>query len=135
MIVYLKSDESNDFFPENKPWNFKVHLRSPLIFNGNWNVGLVEFHASGQNSRNKTVNIFSNICGTSILQGGHTQILRRVTTQKDNHWDISVISPFYLPLYLKEIYEFDICINDINGQEASFLLQPVLLTLHFVRQP
>lgn len=134
MIVYLKSDESNAFFPDNKPWDFKVRLRSPVIFNENWNVGLVEFYASGQNSRIKTLNIFSNICDTSILQGNHRQILRRITNQTDDQWGISANYPFYLRLCLKEIYEFDILIKDINDQEASFLQEPVLLTLQFIRE-
>jgi hypothetical protein len=134
MIVYLKSDESNSYFPDNKPWNFKVRMDSPLIFQGIWKVALTDFYAAGSKTPTKILNIFSNISDTSILGGYHRQILRRVTTEKDSQWNICVNTPFYLRMCLNEIYEFDIRIKDVNDQEASFLQEPTLLTLHFVRE-
>lgn len=74
MILYLKSDESNNYFPENKPWHFKVHLKSPLTLEGKWKVALLEFQASASKTKtlyssNQTLFVFSNICGESLLDG------------------------------------------------------------------
>lgn len=41
-FVYVKSDESNNYFPENEVYRFKVHLKVPLSFSGFWKVGLME---------------------------------------------------------------------------------------------
>lgn len=74
MIVYIRSNESNLFFPDNKPWHFKVHLNTPLIFDGKWTVSLLEFQANTNKSRpvyslNQTLFIYSDICGDSIVNG------------------------------------------------------------------
>ena len=74
--MYIRSNESNLNFPEKKAWHFKVHLKSPLIFDGKWTVTLLEFQANAikttpVNSRNQTLFIYSNIWGDSIVKKEH----------------------------------------------------------------
>ena len=38
--VYLPSNASMDIFPDNKPSDFKVEMKSPLILDGKWEVGV-----------------------------------------------------------------------------------------------
>lgn len=139
MIVYIKSDESNLLFPENKPWHFKIHLKTPLIFHGKWTVSLLEFQASANKSRtlysqNQTLFIYSNICGESIVNGEKKTLLRRVVQTKSRKWDVIYDAPIYLPMSEKEIYEFEIYLKDVQGRSASFLQDPLLITLHFKPQ-
>ena len=42
--MYIKSNESDNYFSDNKASKFKLHLKTPLSFHGFWKVGLVEFH-------------------------------------------------------------------------------------------
>ena len=139
MIVYLQSGESNDYFPDNKPSNFKIHLKTPLIFDGKWEIALLEFQASASKTKskhntNQTVFIFTNICDESILNGEKQQVLRRVSSTKSNQWNICVDTPICLPLKKRELLEFTVLIKDRYDREASFLLEPVLLTLQFIKQ-
>ena len=140
MIVYLQSGECNNYFPtKKKTWHFKIHLKTPLIFDGKWKVALLEFKASAsktksKNNTNQTLFIFSNICDESILNGEKNPVLRRVSPYKSNQWDTRFERPIYLTIKKKELLEilFEIYIKDLNNGDASFLQEPVLVTLQFV---
>lgn len=54
MILYLTSSDSIGYFSDNKPWRFKIHLNSPLVFEGKWEVALLELFAQGSKTTNKT---------------------------------------------------------------------------------
>ena len=43
--IYVQSDESDDYFDDNKTFRFKIHLQLPLYLEGFWKVALVDFHA------------------------------------------------------------------------------------------
>ena len=45
-FVYVQSDESDNYFNDNRAWKFSVHLELPLTFEGFWKVGLLEFNAN-----------------------------------------------------------------------------------------
>lgn len=42
--VTLPSNSSFEYFPDNTASNFRTHLRRPIDLEGDWEVGLVEFH-------------------------------------------------------------------------------------------
>ena len=139
MIVYIRSNESNGLFPENNPWHFKIHLKSPLVLKKNWLVSLLEFHATASKSRtlystNQTLFIFSNICSESIADGEKKPLLRRISMTKTRKWDYIFDSPIYFSINVNELYEFEIYIKDLQGNDASFLQDPVLMTLQFEPQ-
>lgn len=131
MILYLTSNDSNVCFSDNKPWRFKIHLNSPLVFHGKWEVALLEFVAHGSKATNKNLDIFCNICEESIVKGEKRHILRRITFDCNRQWNACFYTPIYLNLILKEMCEFEIYIKDLNDRDATFLKEPVLLTLHF----
>ena len=136
MIVYIRSDESNAYFPENKPWHFKVHLKSPLVLNQKSTVALLEIEASASKPRtlyktNTTLFVYSDICRESVLNGEKKTILRRISMSKMNKWQHIFSLPIYLSVAEHEIYEFEMYIRDLNGNYATFLQDPVLITLHF----
>lgn len=81
MSVYIRSNESNlFFFPENKPWHFKVHLKTPLIF--------------------------PNICSESIVDGEKKSRLRRISMSKTRQWDIVFNSLIYLrTIWVRSLYK------------------------------
>lgn len=80
--VYIKDNESNLYFIDNKPYHFKVRLQLPLNFDGYWKVALCEINFSRDTKIRKThvddtVFIYSNICKESIVNGGEYSLLRR----------------------------------------------------------
>ncbi|MEW8547552.1 MAG: hypothetical protein AB2693_28935 [Candidatus Thiodiazotropha sp.] len=141
-FLYIRSDDSKDYFPDNKPFLFKVHLITPLSFSGFWKVGLIEFHANEMKSKNRVslnsstaISVFSNICKENIVNGEEKPILRRLEKNNRNSWDYILDSPFYIPLKRQELLEFELYIKDDLGNFASFLDSPLHITLHFKQYP
>ena len=135
--IYVKSDESNVYFSNNKAHKFKVHLSLPLSLNGNWKVALTEFYAVHQ-SMTKTSNalyIFTDLCKESIIHGAEQPLLRRLEMNKPNRWDYILDVPYYLPVKTKELREFEIYIKSGDGKFASDLIEPLYLTLHLKQYP
>ena len=136
MIVYITSDQSNSYFPANKPWHFKVHFNSPLVLKHKVKVALLEIQASANKSRtlfttNQTLTLYCIFCSESILDGEKKNILRRISMTKMRKWDHTFTVPIYVTVTENAIYEFEIYIKDLKGNYASFLQDPVLITLHF----
>ena len=69
--IYVKSDESNEYFSENQTGHIKVHLKVPLYLDDSLKVALVDFHASEKtkSKANSGLYIYSDICGESIVKG------------------------------------------------------------------
>ena len=136
-FVYIRSDESRDYFKNNLPCNFKIHLKAPLLLKGFWTVALVEFFCT-VNSKSKNDNtlfVFCNFCKEGVLNGELQPLLRRLPSTKQNQWMYSFDSAFYRPVVKKEIYEMEFHIETVTGELASFLNQPLMLTLHFKKYP
>lgn len=136
-FVYIRSDECDDYFKDNKPYQFKIHLKAPLVLKGFWTVGLVEFFCK-INSKSKTEDVlyvFCNFCKESILNGELKPLLRRLPSTKKNQWIYSFDATFYRPVVKKEVYEMEFNIRTAAGELASFLDQPLMLTLRFKSYP
>ena len=139
-ILYVRSDECNDYFSDNKPYKFKIHLKSPLLLKGFWTEALVEFDCSTQSNkalkrRESVLHVFANICKESVIDGEKRPILRRIPLSKKNQWMYQFSSPFYPPVLKQEIYEIEIYIETETGELASFLSEPLMLTLRFKSYP
>ena len=135
--LYIRSNESNAYFSDNKAYRFKVHLSLPLSLNGNWKVALTEFHViDDSKSRTKTVlYIYSGLCKESIVHGVEQPLLRRLDKNKPKRWDYMLDTPYYLPVKRKELREFEIYIKSGDGTFASDLKEPLQLTLHLKQYP
>lgn len=140
--VYVKSDESNNYFSDNQPFKFRIHLKTQLQFKGFWKVGLAEFHANIQNNtglslshRSTALYLFTNICKESIVNGEQLPLLRLLQKNTDNGWSYSFNNIFYLPVKRKEVLEFEVFIKCEDGSFASFLDSPLYMTFHFKQYP
>lgn len=136
-IVYIRSDECDDYFPQNKPFKFKIHLKTPLILKGFWTMALLEFYCSlpSKAKNDSVLHIFCNVCKESILEGELKQILRRIPPSKRGQWLYSFATPFYLRVAKQEIYEMEFYIETESGELASFLSEPLMITLRFKSYP
>lgn len=137
--VYVSSDESDSYFPENEVYKFKVHLESPLFLTGFWKVGLVEFRAKQSKSKliktNGPLYIFTDLCKESIVNGVQQPLLRRLEKNVKDGWSHLLDPVIYLPVKRKELLEFEVYIKNEDESLPSFLQSPLHLTLHFKRYP
>ena len=116
-IVYIRSDECDDYFKDNQPYKFKVHLKNPLILKGFWTVALVEFYCTipSKAKNDEVLHLFCNVCKESIIDGELKPILRRIHSTKKSQWLHAFITPFHLPVLKQEIYEMEFYIETANG--------------------
>lgn len=136
--VYVKSDDSDTYFADNKPYRFRVHLNTPLNLKGFWRVCLSEFYAqTGLNAKlgDQVLYVYCNFCKESIVFGELQPILRRLPSTKRNQWNYSFDSDFYIPLSKNNIYEMEFYIKGRNGELITQLDKPLMLTLHFKHYP
>ena len=140
-FIYIRSDESDTYFEDNKPFRFKVHLHLPLTLTGFWKVGLVEFHAEvASTSKSKkrideTLYVYTDLCEGSIRQGREQPLLRRLESNTNKGWSYMLHPILYLPVRQRQLIEFEVHIKDETGQDASFLNQPLWMLLHLKPYP
>ncbi|OOZ35902.1 hypothetical protein BOW52_11065 [Solemya elarraichensis gill symbiont] len=103
--MYINSEESSSYFPENEVYHFKVHLKTP------------------------------NICKETILNGSQQPLMRRLERNVKNGWSYVLDPVIYLPVKRKEITELEVYIKTTDDTFASLLDSPLHLTLHFKQYP
>lgn len=139
MSIYaiVSSNSSLQYFPQNKAYHFQCHLNTPLNLEGIWKVALLEASVSTSKSlkTRKSICVYSNICGESIVNGDREPILRKLQANSLSNWDIIFETGQYMPVKTNNITDFDIYITTEEGLLASFLDQTSSFTLHFKAFP
>lgn len=132
--IFIRSDQSNDFFPENSPYHFKVLLRDPLYLHASkWEVALLDFYTPEKinaSKKNRELFIFCDACtGVTVYWHAYYSLLRRVFPTNQNNWNHVFAYPIFVPVKKTEIHELDFHIYDESGREASFLSKQLSFTL------
>lgn len=139
---YLVVDSDNlknlQYYPDNKPWKFKVRFDAPLNLSGFWTVALTDVFIRDSSKTTYVNNLYvhCNIAGESILNGERRESLLRVLHfVKKGNWTHKYSLPYYLNINKSQIFEMEFYITTRQSEYASFLKQPVTLTLHFRQYP
>ena len=124
-ILFIRSDSSNSFYPENKPFHFKVNLGEPLYLEGNWEIALLDFYSNEKITMTKKntheLYIFCDLCTDVSLFQNQYSLLRRIFPTSQKTWNNIFSRPVFVPVKKTEIRDLEIHIFDENGEEASFL--------------
>ena len=99
-IVFIRSNKCDDYFKDNKPYKFNVHLKNPLILKGFCTVALPEFYCTipSRAKNDEALHLFCNVCKESIIDGELKPILRRIHLTKKSQWLPAFLTPFHLPI-------------------------------------
>lgn len=127
----VSSTDGTDFFSDNSPFNFRVKLNRNIQLDGYWMVALTEFTLNKTNSFDKNLYILSDICQNSFIGNTEKPLLRRVMLNRKKNGNIIFYNPYYIPVRSGIMEHIHIYITDDEGSLASFLRQPVTVTLHF----
>lgn len=57
--IFVKSSDCLNYYPDNKPYNFKIHLENVIDLHGYWKIGITEFYSMTVSKR-KTINQSTN---------------------------------------------------------------------------
>lgn len=133
-IIFLFNDQSNKYYPENIPSNFKVHLSDTLYLEGKWEIAVLDFYSKEKISTVKKTKhelyIFCDVCMGVSLFHNEFSLLRRVFPTPNNTWNYVFSNPIFVPVKKTEIRDLEIHIFDESGEQASFLNQRLSCTLH-----
>ena len=135
--MVLGSEDSNLLYPNNKPYDFLVHLSTPVSLTGYWTISLLEIcieRGQGYTFLTSELFVFSNLCDNTVLGGHEVPLLRRVWL-KDNKQNIIYQVPYDVPLRIGQFQDVHIFINDKQGNRASFIQDKVSVTVHLKKRP
>lgn len=95
-----------------------------------WKVALVDIKLSSNND----LYIYANICGDVIVDGNKQPLLKRICCcSQTEYYHFDQLA--YIPVVKSEIRDIEFFITDMQGSHASFLKNPVSITLHFRSYP
>lgn len=124
--MVLRSSDSQNVYPGNTPYDFKVYLPKPLYFQGHWTVSLLEFSLLLGNTKPELY-VCSNLCQDSIVGERELPLLRRVFLEKTGNNIYN--NPYEVPLRLGEFQDVRVYIKDSTNHPVSFLNGGVTVTL------
>jgi len=128
--MIVNSDQCQSFFPSNKAYHFRTHLKAPLSLQGTWKVAFIYLTESSPLPYKKLY-LYSDICEDSIVDGEYHPLLRRLINDHVGYWAEIYELPNYVPVKRSEITDIEFYIKDEAGNYASLLTNPVSITLHF----
>ena len=130
MYVYLSSDSSLQYHKGNSPSNFTSYLPQKLIFDGEWEVGLVQI-LFPQSDKSMHVNILSNVVCDSLYENNMLPILRWMNLSRKGKF-VTIDHPLYISVCKDHVDNISICIKNLTGEVHSFKVnEPVRCVLHF----
>lgn len=106
LVVDSDNSKNLQYYPDNKPWKFKVRFDAPLNLPGIWTVALtnVFIRDSSKTTYVNNLHVHCNIAGESILNGERRESLLRVLHfVKKGNWTHKYSLPYYLNINKSQI--------------------------------
>ena len=140
-FLYLSSDDSKTYYPNNTPSNFYIKILNPMVFRSMRVCGLVSFQyidsfsPSSLPTQSSHMNMYicSNMCQHSFVNDSTLPVLTRIKIDISNDSKVKEV-PIFNPLYVSIVEYFTndihIYIKDDDGKDISFLGGPSKFTLH-----
>ena len=127
--VYLSSDESKTYFPDNQPSKFTVKLPETLHLQGKWQLALCEIQYPPIRKKPEQLLVLTDLCQDSIVGETRLPILRRFKYTKRGYSSFGVF--YYATLKSLEVDQISIYLSTDTGEDASFTSGTLKCTLHF----
>lgn len=129
--LFLSSDDSKEYYPQNYSGHFTVKLPEYVEFEGEWWVALCDI-SYPEPLDTSDINVMTNICEDSVWRDTKQAILRRIRTQGNTQHHIFAL-PIYQKVRGKGFDSVTLYIRGENNQPISFIKGTLTCTLHFCR--
>lgn len=148
--IFVKSDECRDYYPENKPYDFKIHLDNALDLQGFWKIGITEFFTLSSTKKtvidaltskpittfqHKSLFVYSKVCDFSSVNGHQQPLLRIIQADPSYGWNDKFYPAYYIPLRVTHLSDLHLYLRDDIHLPATFINSDVWITLHLIRYP
>lgn len=86
-FILIRSNQSNEYFPNNTSHHFKVRLSDPLLLDGNWRIAIIDFYTKDKiipvRRNNTELYLFCDIySGINVLNNRYSLLRRLFPTNK-----------------------------------------------------
>ncbi|KAJ8311943.1 hypothetical protein KUTeg_010496 [Tegillarca granosa] len=120
-VIYVTSNDSKEYFPENNTVEFKSLLDSRFVLSDSqWYVALTEVIIDSI-SADGVIDICTNIIRFSHLANKKLPILRRIHVKQNTVVNLKFSQPLYLPVVLKTWDTIKVNIFDSKGNIPTFI--------------
>ena len=141
-FLYLSSDDSANYFPNNSHEDFYVKMLNPLIFEDTSLCGVIGFQYYDSillNNKpipdNASLNMYicSSICQQSFVNDSMLPVLTRFNIKVNNDSmlkEIMISNPIYIPIVQYFNQDIHVYIKGDEGNDISVTKGPTKVTLH-----
>ena len=135
--LFLSSQDSLDYFPDNKSNHFNIKLPGTLKLPGIWKCAVVEmtYYPQFEGERPKQIYLCCDVVQESYACDSTLPILRRLSVPTGISTKTTVTFPqnYYFQVSREELQYIQIYVKNQKLQDPTFVVQPLTCTLHLVR--
>jgi hypothetical protein len=125
--LFVHSEDSIEYFSDNKPGSFRVKLKNPIYLDGNkWHVGLCEIKGLLWDvGANDTVYIFCSLPNGLLMPSNREGLLRAMAIQTPAECYVEYNKVIYTAIqtHFIDVIEFSLKVNTFDtpliGKKAS----------------
>ena len=124
--LFLSSQDSELYYPENTSTDFTVELTETLYLPGEWECSLLEIFFTKRITED--IVVYCNICTESAINNSKLPVLRYLQngTYRNNN---SFLHPISVPINQTHIQRLRVYIRTVSGKIPSFIDDPVRCTV------
>lgn len=142
--LYLSSNDSSSYFPNNSPNDFYVKMLNSLMFKNVYLCGVISFQfydsilvndIAVANNTSLNMYICSEICQQSFMNDSMSPVLNRFNVKVNNDntlKEISPLNPIYVPIVRSFNQDVHLYIKGDENNRISLTKGPTKVTLHLV---
>ena len=136
--LFLSSEDSLDYFPENRAGRFSIKLPGTLKLEGRWKCALTELVYVPQFIGEKPQEIYvcCDLVQESYGSDSMLPMLRKVSvpTAIGSKTALTFPQNYYFSVSRTEIQYINVFAKDQKLNDPSFVQEPLSCTLHLVRE-
>lgn len=95
--MVLSSDDGKMYYPDNRPFDFRIKLNRQIQLEGYWVMAMTEISSVERGSQ-KELYVYSDICQDTFIGDTEQPLLRRITFNNKDSNNIIFENPYYIPL-------------------------------------
>ena len=127
--LFLSSNDSNLYFPNNEPTNFTIELNENIYLPGLWKISLAEIFFKDEIT--EQLLICCDLCGDSIVRDQKHAVLRLIPEQSPKN--LCFKEPIELDISRDFIKRIRVYIRTMSFEKPTFLTNTLTCTIKLKR--
>ena len=130
IYLFLSSDDSKNYHPDNVAHSFTVELPERVNLDGNWMIALCDIYT--EDLITETLYLYSDICDYSYIKNSLEPVLRMIFPSNNHGQYFS--EKYYIPIRAKTLGRIKVYIRDRSMNVPDSFSKRIALTFHLKRR-